>query len=122
MDDLKAKQHLQDMVDNIARDIQYGITFEDAGMDAGEFDSEPHALISGHDYLADAMDINYVVTQDAQYLGARILVAFGGPNIWIDTRAGLVQGHWWGDSVTARIDGDSMGLDECLSELWEYSK
>jgi len=119
MNDVEAKKALQDQVNSIAHDIQYGMTFEDAGMDAEEFNSEPHDLISGHDYLADALDINYVVSQDAQYLGARILVAFGGPNIWIDTRAGLVEGHWWGDSAAARIDGDSMGLDECLSELWE---
>ena len=119
MNDIEAKKALQEVVDNIAHDIQYGMTFEDAGMNAEEFGSEPHDLISGHDYLADALEINYVVSQDAQYLGARILVAFGGPNIWIDTRTGFVEGHWWGDSATARINGDSMDLDECLSELWE---
>ena len=85
MDDLKAKKALQDQVNSIAHTIQYGMTFEEAGMDAEEFCSEPTDLISGHDYLADALDINYVVSADAQYLGARILVAFGGPNIWIDT-------------------------------------
>ena len=119
MDDIEAKKALQDQVDSIAHTIQYGMTFEEAGMDSEEFHSHPHDLISGHDYLADALEINYIVSQDAQYLGARILVAFGGPNIWIDTRAGFVEGHWWGDSATARIDGDSMDLDECLSELWE---
>ena len=122
MNDIEAKKALQDQVNSIAHTIQYGMTFEEAGMDAEEFHSEPHDLISGHDYLADALEINYVVSQDAQYLGARILVAFGGPNIWIDTRAGFVEGHWWGDSATARIDGDSMDLDECLSELWECSQ
>ena len=103
MNDIEAKKALQDQVNNIAHTIQYGMTFEEAGMNAEEFGSEPHDLISGHDYLADALEINYVVSQDAQYLGARILVAFGGPNIWIDTRAGFVEGHWWGDSASGQI-------------------
>jgi hypothetical protein len=119
MNDIEAKKALQNQVNNIARDIQHGMTFEDAGMDSEEFNSEPTDLISGHDYLADALDINYVVSADAQYLGARILVAFGGPNIWIDTARSIVEGAWWQDSYTVSYGLDAMGLEEALRELWE---
>ena len=122
MDDLKAKQKLQEMVDNIAHDIQNGMTYKEAEMDHEANGCEPDDYISGFDYLQDCLDIQYIVTGGSEYLGARVLVAFGGPNIWINTQSELVEAYWWGDSAVARIDGDSMGLDEALRELWECSR
>ncbi len=121
MDDLKAKQRLQEMVNNIAHNIQYGMTYEEAELDHEENGCEPDDQISGFDYLQDCLDIQYIVSGGREYLGARVLVAFGGPNIWINTQSELVEGYWWGDSATARIDGDSLGLDDALRELWECS-
>jgi len=72
---------------------------------------------SAFDYLQDALDIEYIVNSKREYLGARVLVAFGGPNIWVNTRTGTVEGHWWGDSATASFT-DAIGLDEALSELY----
>jgi hypothetical protein len=120
MDDSKAQQRLQDMVNNIAHNIQYGMTYDEAGMDHKlyTYDGSPDDYITGMDYLQDCLDIQYIVTGASEYLGARVLVAFGGPNIWINTQSELVEGYWWGDSAAARIDGDSLGLDEALSELW----
>jgi hypothetical protein len=34
---------------------------------------------SAFDYLTDALDIEYIVSSKGEYLGARVLVAFGGP-------------------------------------------
>lgn len=73
---------------------------------------------SAYDYLTDVLDIEYVVSSSREYLGARILVAFGGPNIWINTRNEQVEGHWWGDSATESFD-DNLGLDDVLAEMWE---
>lgn len=72
---------------------------------------------SALDYLQDALDIEYIVNSKGEYLGARVLVAFGGPNIWVDTRRGVVDGAWWGDKASAPFT-DSIGLDDALSELW----
>lgn len=72
---------------------------------------------SAFDYLEDALDIEYIVNSKGEYLGARVLVAFGGPNIWVNTRTKTVEGHWWGDSAYASFS-DGIGLDEALEELW----
>ena len=69
-------------------------------------------------YVTDALDIEYMVSGDGSYLGARILVCFGGPNVWIDTRYNRVIGHWWADSHSAPFT-DVMGLDDVCQELWE---
>ena len=68
------------------------------------------------DYLEDALDIEYIVNNRGEYLGARVLVAFGGPNIWVNTRTHTVEGHWWGDSAYASFT-DGIGLDDALREL-----
>ena len=73
--------------------------------------------MSAYDYLEDVLDIEYIVNSKKEYLGARILVAFGGPNIWVNTRTGTVDGHWWGESVTATFQ-DNIGLDDTLSDLF----
>ena len=70
------------------------------------------------DYLSDALDIEYIVGSNKEYLGARVLVAFGGPNIWINTRTNTVEGYWWGDEYHASFT-DNLGLDDYLSDIWE---
>jgi hypothetical protein len=71
---------------------------------------------SAFDYLQDALDIEYIVSSKGEYLGARVLVAFGGPNIWVNTRTNTVEGQWWGDSASASFT-DNIGLDDALGEL-----
>jgi hypothetical protein len=75
---------------------------------------------SAFDYLTDALDIEYIVSSKGEYLGARVLVAFGGPNIWVNTRTHTVEGHWWGDSAFASFT-DSIGLDDALRELSPFN-
>jgi hypothetical protein len=80
-------------------------------------DIEQEGEFSAFDYLQDALDIEYIVNSKGEYLGARVLVAFGGPNIWIDTRRDMVDGYWWSEKASASFT-DNLGLDDALSELW----
>ena len=107
---------LQRHVDQIAESLTRGITYREAEIDHTEYDADPDFLISGFDYLEDALDIEYTFNANGQYLGARILVAFGGPNIWVDTRHCTVEGHWWGESAKADFM-DSIGLLDSCEEL-----
>jgi hypothetical protein len=70
------------------------------------------------DYLNDALDIQYIVDGAKNYLGAKILVTFGGPNIWIDTQHNTVDGYWWGDNSSFSYK-DELGLDNACRELFE---
>lgn len=111
---------LRDHVRSIARDITDGIelTADEHQHILDETGQEPGDQMYASDYLADALDIQYIVSSDRQYLGARVLVAFGGPNIWINTQTGTIEGYWWADSAFASFT-DNMGLDDFLSEMWE---
>ena len=70
------------------------------------------------DYLEDALDVEYVVNSQRECLGGRVLVAFGGPNIWVDTRTMTVEGSWWGNRQEASFK-DAIGLEEAIIEWWE---
>jgi len=100
---------IQSHVDHIARTLTEGFGDDEKGVDGEPFNA--------FDYLQDALDIEYIVNGKGEYLGARVLVAFGGPNIWVNTRTQRVEGAWWGDSATAAFT-DNVGLDEALTELW----
>ena len=86
------------------------------GFDEDELNVDGESM-TAFDYLQDALDIEYIVNGKGEYLGARVLVAFGGPNIWGNTRTNTVDGHWWADSCTAKFE-DNIGLDDALEELW----
>lgn len=100
---------LSNHVAGIARTLSEGFAEDETN-----HDGEP---MSAFDYLSDALDIEYIVNGKGEYLGARVLVAFGGPNIWVDTRRGIVDGAWWGEHATATFQ-DNIGIDDALSELW----
>ena len=61
-------------------------------------------------------DIEWITHQDHSYKAARLLVAGGGPNIWVNLQTNTVDGYWGCDKVTWGFV-DNMGLDDYLEEL-----
>ena len=91
------------------------------GYDGYGTDDEDGEYQDAFKYLEDVLDINWILNSDRTLKGVRLLVAFGGPNIWIDTSNGTVEGTWWGDSYTDTYDMDSefaRELDEALETLY----
>jgi len=81
-------------------------------------DGEPYTAM---DYVSEALDIEYIIGSDSSYRGAMLLVAFGGPNVWVDTKRNTVEGYWWGSEYIEKYD-DNLGLDDACEELWECTK
>ena len=48
-------------------------------------------------------------------------MAFGGPNIWINTQKQMVEGYWWSASEFAYYHDDQLYLDERLEEIYNCS-
>lgn len=86
-----------------------------------EVDTEDGEEMDAGSYIAQALNLEYYMASDGSYLGARILVAFGGPNIWVDTRTNTVEGTWWGDYAEASFE-DNLGLDAYCEELFDMVK
>ena len=72
------------------------------------------------DYFAEALDFDFITDANKKYKGARVLVAWGGPSISIDTERGAVVLDWWGDTARAFMSSDAVELvDEFARELFE---
>lgn len=106
------------MSDNIKSHVEHIIKTIEQGFEGYNVPNEYDETGSVYDYLEDVLDIEYIVNSKGEYLGAKVLVAFGGPNIWINTRTKQVEGYWWVDSCIMSYSNDEMDLDGALSELW----
>lgn len=68
-------------------------------------EDEPEQL-SLYDYLSDVYDIVYYVGSNKDVRGVRLMVACGGPNIFIDTFDREIQLYWWNESAKCSLDYD----------------
>ena len=73
------------------------------------------------DYFNNVYDIEYIVGSDnigstKWYKACRVLVAAGGPTIYVDTLDQEVQLSWWGERAEAYIPDD---LCEQIDEFFE---
>ena len=74
-----------------------------------------------HKWMEEVYDIEWITFQDHSYKAARLMVAGGGPNIWVNLQTGTVDGYWWGDTCKCPF-ADNLGLDEYLEEIHASSK
>ena len=78
---------------------------------------EPGKQDSAGSWMEGTYDIRYYVDSSKRYLGAEILVAGGGPTIWVNTYTKEVEGYWGGDKVTWAFQ-DNLGLDNYCEEMY----
>ena len=95
------EEQLRRMCKNIAQDITDGK--EDASK-----------------WMEDVYDVRYIVDSEKKYLGAMLMVAGGGPTIWVNTWTKEVEGYWGGDKCTHYFQ-DNIGLDDYNEEIYNCS-
>lgn len=108
---------MSDVKDNVNHIIH---TLEN-GFDGWGTENEDGEYQDAFAYLQDVLEINWILHSDRSLKGARLLVSFGGPNIWIDTTKGTVEGYWWSDKYIGEYDTSSefsRELDEALETLF----
>ena len=105
-------EQLVRMCKNIANSISepQQITDEETGEKREE---------TAHDWMEDVYDIRYIVDREKRYFSAELLVAGGGPTIWVSLNEMEVQGYWGGDRVNVPFS-DNLGLDDYCEEMYGY--
>ena len=83
----------------------------------GPEDEEPRQE-TAHDWMEGVYDIEWITYQDKTYKSARLMVAGGGPSIWVNLQRNVVQGYWWGDYCEHRFS-DQIGLDQYCEEIFD---
>jgi hypothetical protein len=96
-------EQLERMVKNIALDI-----------------TEPKTptLDDAHQFFDHVYNIEWITHMDHSYKAARLLVAGGGPNIWVNLQTNTVDGYWGADKRSYGFV-DNIGLDDYLQEMHE---
>lgn len=72
-----------------------------------------------YDFLDDVYDIEYRIGSDKLLRSVQIMVACGGPNIYLDTSSKDVELYWWCDSARYPLSSNAVAaLDEWAEELY----
>ena len=73
-----------------------------------------------YDYFSDVYDIKYTIGSDRETLyGVKLLVAFGGPNIYVDTNDGKVKLYWWNEYAEYELSEEAIkAINDCFQELY----
>ena len=66
-------------------------------------------------FMEGVYDIEWITFQDGTFKGARLLVAGGGPTIWVNVKTDEVEGYWAGDHCTEPFQ-DNIGLRAYLGD------
>ena len=100
---------LRRMCKNIARDI--------TDSKQQDYVDQPRKDITAHDWMQDVYDIRYIVDREKRYYSAELMVAGGGPTIWVNLNTKEVEGYWGCDRVIEPFI-DNLGLDEYCEEMY----
>ena len=71
------------------------------------------------EWLGDNIyDVEYTIGRDKEYRGVRLMIACGGPNIYLNTRTGDVELYWWNESERYPMSSNAINaIDSIYEEL-----
>ena len=85
----------------------------------GNDENEPWEQVSFYDYFENALDIDYITNSQKEYKACRIMIAFGGPNIYVNTWERKVELYWWTEHVSFYLSADTCSaIDEYMEEYF----
>ena len=84
----------QDHVDRIAKQLN--------DLAAGNVDEEDECQ-DFYDYFDEVYDIEYRIDSSGEYKSVQLMIAYGDPNIYVDTNDSYVKLYWGSTHVEAPI-------------------
>ena len=71
------------------------------------------------DYFEGMLDIDYIIDSNREYKACRIMMACGGPNIYINTWDKKVELYWWTESGEAWLPSEICDeIDSFMEDLY----
>lgn len=69
------------------------------------------------DWLGDnEYDIEYTIGSNKEYRSVRLMIACGGPNIYLNTRTKDVELYWWSESARYPMSSDVVNMIDSIYE------
>ena len=110
----KRKETCEEQLRSMCKNIADGITNPEEVVDEN---TGERRLETAHDWMEDVYDIRYIVDREKRYLGAELMVAGGGPTVWVNLDTKYVEGYWGGDKVLEPFR-DELDLDGYCEEMY----
>lgn len=113
------KLHPEDKFD--MEESEYDTYEEWMNGEIGEVEDPEEVSMSDYLERESIGDIRFEVDTDKNIHGGRVLVGYGGPNIWITD--GEVQGYWGSTTVKVTLDSDTRSaVMDWFGEMWDTIK
>ena len=103
------EEQLRRMCKDIAQEITDGLKIDDTS-----------GTGTVTEWMEGVYDIRYIVDREKRYLGAELLVAGGGPTVWVNLDTKYVEGYWGSDRVKEPFI-DNLDLDGYCEEMYGCS-
>lgn len=89
-------------------------------IEAGRNEEDDFEPVTIYDYLSDVLDATYYTTgRNGEYMGVRLLLAYGGPNVYLDTYCRTLELYWWNESATVDLlPNEADEVDSMWSEMY----
>lgn len=78
-------------------DMLYRIREELEEIYQGKAKTEDGETATFYDYFEDVLDFEYTVNSRREFVGVKVWITLGGPNIWLDTRSQEICLAWGSD-------------------------
>lgn len=105
-----ATAYANDIAAKIIADCEAGTPFglnEDTGEE-----------LSALDWLDESLDFEYRVNSKGDYRSALVMIGYGGPNVYVDTKTSELKVYWYSPEASAELPQEFIdGLDEALQEM-----
>lgn len=123
--DERNRLHCKSIADELDK-IADGLIYRDEDgeeHDASDLEDIPEdwEQVSVWDFLEDVYNARFVLDSNLDYLAVRLMVACGGPNIWVDTETQRVELYWWGDRASYPLSSSSVAAVDELAQEWYES-
>lgn len=112
-------KHIADQLELIADGCLY-VDDDGEEHDASDLDEIPDEWepVSMWDYFEDIYNSRWVLGSNLEYFAVRLMVACGGPNVWVDTETGSVELYWWGDRASYPLTSSTVAEIDAFASEW----
>ena len=72
------------------------------------------------EYFEDVLDVKITIDGNLKFDSVKICLTFGGPNTYLDTATGKIEGYWGNSEFYARISEDVRNaVDDYFKNYYE---
>ena len=72
------------------------------------------------DYFSETYNEHFIVNRDGELQGVRVMVACGGPNVWVDTYSQEVVSYWGSDTERyPLLSSTAEAIDDWAREVFD---